>query len=90
MKVAKSNFPAESFDHLRFMIYTNRKITLVDLPLTSAAIQGHLLLAHYFTNVSLKNLYTTKSTFQLFNFCLHEMLKKLIIKCVCKKVCGNR
>ena len=90
MKVAKSNLPAESFDHLRFMIYTNRKTTLVDLPLTSAAIQGHLLLAYYFTNVSLKNLDTTKSTFQLLNFCLHEMLKKFIIKCACKKGCGNR
>ena len=86
MKVAKSNLAAESFDHLRFMTYTNRKTTLVDLPLTSAANQGHLLLAYYFANVSLKNLDTTKSTFQLFNFCL----KKFIIKCACKKGCGNR
>ena len=37
------------------MICTNRKTTLVDLPLTSAAIQGHLLQAYYcFTNVSQK------------------------------------
>ena len=90
MNVAKSNLAAESLDYLRFMIYTNRKTTLVDLPLTSAAIQGHLLLAYHFTNAFLKNRDTTKSTFQLFNFCLQEMLKKFIIKCACKKGCGNR
>ena len=47
MKVAESNLSAEKFDHLRYMICTNRKTILVDLPPTSAAIQGHLLQAHY-------------------------------------------
>ena len=70
MKVAGSNLSAESFDHLRYMICTNRKTTLDDLSATSAAIQGHLLQAYYFKNISLKIFDTTKSTLQLLNFCL--------------------
>ena len=90
MKVAESNLSAGSFDHLRYLICTNRKATLADLPPTSAAIQGHLLQAYYFTNISLKILDTTKATLQLHNLCLREMLKKFLIKCACQTSCGNR
>ena len=54
MKVAKSNFSGESFDHLRYIICTHRKTKLVDLHLKSAAIEGHLLQVYYFTNIFLK------------------------------------
>ena len=64
MKFSESNLSAESFDHLRYMICTNRKIKLVDLPPTFSAIQKHLLQAYYFTNISLKFLDTIKSTLQ--------------------------
>ena len=72
------------------MICTNRKATLVGLPPTFAAIQGHLLQGYYFTNISLKILDTTKSTPQLVDFCVREMLKKFTIKCPCRTSCGNR
>ena len=45
---------------------------------------------YHFTNISLEIFDTTKSTVQLLNFCLREMLKKFIIKCACKTSCGNR
>ena len=89
MKVAKSNLSAESFDNLRYMICTSKKTTFVDLPPTSAAIQGHLLHAYYYTNISRKILDTTKSMLQPLNFCVREMPKKFKIKCVCKASCGN-
>ena len=85
-KVAESSLSAESFNHLKYTICTNRKTTLiffVDFPSTSAAIQWHLLQAYNFTNISLKILDTTKSTLQLLNFCLREMRKKIIIKRAC-------
>ena len=43
VKVAESNLSADSFEHLRYMVCTNRKTELADLPLTFAAIQGHIL-----------------------------------------------
>ena len=42
MKVTESILSAESFDHLRYMICTNRKATLIDLPPTSAMIHAAL------------------------------------------------
>ena len=76
---------AESFDHFR-------KTTLVDvgLPTTSAAIQGDFLQVYYSTNISIKIVDTTKPTLQLLNFCLHEILKKFLIKCACKTSFGDR
>ena len=88
VKGAEWNLSAESLDHSRYMICTNRKTTFVDLPPTSAALQGHLLQAYYFTNISLKVFDITKSTWQPLNFWLSEMLKKFIIKCACKKAVG--
>ena len=82
---AESNLSAESFDHLRHMICTNIKKTIVDLP---AAIQKHLLQAYYFTNISLKIIDTTKSTQQLLNFYLREMPKKFIKSVHAKQVVG--
>ena len=70
MIVAESNLSAESFDHLRHMICTNRKTTFVDLPPTSDVIQGHLLQAYYFINISLKILDTTNSMLHLTNISL--------------------
>ena len=90
MKVAESKLSAESFDHLMYMICTNRKTTLVDLPPTSAAIQGRLLKAYYFTNISLNIIDTTKSKLQPINFCLCEIPKKFLMKCVCKTSCGKK
>ena len=90
MNVDESNLSTKSFGYLRYMICTNRKTIPVDLPSTSAAIQGHLLKVNYFTNISLKILDTTKPTLQLLNFCLREMLKKFLIRCACKASCGNR
>ena len=90
MIVAESNLSAESFDHSRHMICTNRKTTFVDLPPTSDVIQGHLLQAYYCTNISLKILDTTNSMLHLINFCIGRMLKKFIIKWTCKTSCGNR
>ena len=60
-----------------------QKNNTFDLPPISAAIQGHLLQAYYFTKISLKILDTTKSTLPL-NFCLREMPKKFLLKCACK------
>ena len=48
MNVAESNLSGESFYHFRYMMYTTRKTILVDLPPTSAVIQGYLLQAYYF------------------------------------------
>ena len=48
-------------EYLRFMICTNRKKALIDLPPTCASIQGHLLQAYYFTSSSLKTLDTEHS-----------------------------
>ena len=90
MKFSERNLSAESFEHLRYMIFTNRKAAFADLPPRSAAFQWHLLPAYFFTNISQKILDTTKSTLQPLNFCLREMSKKFIIKCVCKTSCGNR
>ena len=90
MKVAESNLSAELFYHIKYMICTNRKKTFVDLPPTSAGIPGHLLQTYCFTNISLKIFDTTKSSLQLLNFSLREILKKFIIRCACKKGCGNR
>ena len=87
MKAPESNLSAQSFDHLRYTICTNRKATVV--PPTSAAIQAHLLQAYYFTNIFLKILHTTKSTLQLPNFCLCEIPKKYILRCTCKTSYGN-
>ena len=89
MKVAGSNLSAESFGHLMYMICANRKTAIADLPPTSAAIQGHLLQAHYFTNISLNIIDTTKSTLQPLNFCLCEIPNKFIIKSAYKTNCGN-
>lgn len=90
MKFSELNLSAESFEHLKNMIFTNRKTAFADLPPRSEAFQWHLLPAYFFTNISQKILDTTKSTLQPLNFCLREMSKKFIIKCACKTSCGNR
>ena len=60
-----------------------------DVPPISAAVQGHLLQAYFFTNISLKILDTTELTLQHLNFCLREIPRNFIIKCACKTSCGN-
>ena len=51
-------------ERVRYMICINRKTTFVDLTPVSDEIQGHLLRAFCFTNISLKILDITKSTLQ--------------------------
>ena len=55
MEVAEPNLSAEPFDHLKCMICTNRKMILVYLLPTSAAIKGHLLQVYFFTIVFFKD-----------------------------------
>ena len=85
MKFSEPNFSAELFSHSRY--FTNRKTTVAHLPSTYAAIQGHLLQAYHFTNISLKILDITKSTLQPLKFSFHKIPKEFIIKCACKKSC---
>ena len=82
VKVAESNVSAESFDLLRYMICTNRKTAIFDLPPWSAAIQSHLLQALYFKYISLKILDTIKSMLQPLNF-ISQWNPKQIYKKVC-------
>ena len=42
IKVIETNIAAESFDDLRYVIYTTRKTTFCVLPPRSSAIKGHL------------------------------------------------
>ena len=44
------------------MVCTNRKITLVDLPPTSAAVEEHLLQGYYFTSIKASWYYKINAT----------------------------
>ena len=102
VKVIEANVAVESFDDLRYLIYTNRKTTFPELPPTSSAIKGHLLRAYYFMNICFYILDTTKPKLQPVNFgwklfngmlileqFLHEMPKELLVTWACKERCSN-
>ena len=103
VKVIEPNIAAESFDDLRYVIYTIRKTTFSKLPPTSAAIKEHLLRAYCFINISFNILDTTKAKLQPVNFAwkffngmlipeqfLREMPKEFLVTCACKERCSNR
>ena len=101
-KVIKPNIEAESFDDLRYVIYTTRKTIFSELPPISSAIKGHLLRAYSFIIVCFNILDTTKPNLQPVNFgwklfngmliqeqFLREMPKEFLVTCTCKKRCSN-
>ena len=46
VKVVSPSSDSLSFNQLRFELYTDKKVSLVDLPPTSASLSGHLLRCH--------------------------------------------
>ena len=103
VKVIEPNIAAESFDDLRYVIYTTRKTTFSELPPTSSAIKRHLLRAYYFINISFNVLDTNKPKlpppnfgWKLFNGMLipeqflREMPKEFLVRYACKERRSNR
>jgi hypothetical protein len=68
VKVTKPNASIDTFDDLRYMMYTSKNKTLSDLPPTSSTIEGHLLRSHYFISVCLGLLDITKENPQPLNY----------------------
>ena len=57
VKVMHHSTTNETFNQLRFELYVDNKLALVDLPLTSFSLAGHLLHCHYVIRQSLLLLY---------------------------------
>ena len=102
VKVIKPNIEAESFDDLRYVIYTTRKTIFSELPPISSAIKGHLLQVYSFIIVCFNILDTTKPNLQPVNFgwklfngmlipeqFLREMPKEFLVTCTCKERCST-
>ena len=100
VKVVDLKSGSETFDELRYKIYTTKGKSINNLPPTSSSLKGHLLRCHYFANMCLSllnfrdfNLLPTNYGWSYLNGMLTAdknlsiMPAEFLTKCGCKKSC---